>query len=250
MHHRTAVSLVLLCLVATAGCLGYLRPDSAEPTLDDVTFPPGVSESGTNVTALAAGHTATLENRSFTYRVEMEEPNESGTMEARIDAGRNRLLVHTNTSDGRRAVYLTEESEYEKRVSDGETAYEVRDRTPAWLSMVPISYTGASIVEQFAGPVNYTATGVETVDGTALLVLTANESDLESGSDSVELRSYDGRILVDEAGRIHSFAVDFEAEYADGTTSALSIEMTISDVGSTAVPEPDWLDEARRSAGN
>ena len=254
MRKNAFLLFAVSCLVALAGCSGALSDATggAGPTLDDVSYPDGVSENGTDAAALADGHRTALENESFTLSMELSQNSSMGNQSVQMDAavGADRDDVRANVSALRQQVsmYLTSEKQYTKTTVDNRSMYRVQNRTPRGMQFVPASYTGARYVEQFASNVSFQPTGVREVDGTKLIVLRANESAV-TAPDRVNVTEYNGTLLVDEQGLVHRFDVQVTTEQ-DGQRAAVGFSFEISDVGETTVEEPNWLDEAKNRSEN
>lgn len=253
MRRKALLLLAVGCLVALAGCSGALSGATGDDaTLEDVSYPDGVSENGTNVSALAAGHTAALENSSFTLSFESTQNSSMGNQSVRMDTAMtaDRDQIRANLSSGERdiSVYLTEDEQFRRVVADGDPSYRVSERTPEAMQFVPPSYSGARYVEQFGSMANFTPTEAREVDGTTFVVLEADESDVDAPED-VNVTDYDATILVDEQGAIHRISVEAETTQND-QSARIAFSMEISDVGETSVEEPNWLDEARNSTEN
>lgn len=246
MRRKLIMVLAVGCLVALAGCSGAFMDD--KPTLEDTSYPDGVSDTGTNVSALAESHSDGLENQSFTLRIELNqngsERNESATVRAAVGADRDRVNATVVQDEGGQSTYLTAEKRYVRSVTDGETSYRVSDRSPEAAQFVTATYSGATYLESFAGGVNanFTPTGVTVENGTTLIELAADGSNV-STSDA-EVTDYEATMLVDEQGVVHQFDVSVQTESENGERS-ISLSMTLSDVGETTVEEPSWLDEAQ-----
>ncbi|NEU55366.1 hypothetical protein [Halorussus sp. MSC15.2] len=254
MRRRVLQLLVLSCLVALAGCSGALPGDGAgEQTLGDVSYPAGVSDDGTNVTALANAHESALENSSLTLSIDStvnsSAGNRSVVLDAAVGSARDNVLVNGSASGRQMSVYLTPEKRY-TRIATGdnsEAAYQVTNRSQEAMRLVP-SYSGSGYLDQFAGMANFTPTGVRTVNGTTLLVLQADGSNA-TATDRANVSEFDATILVDERGVVHSVTVEATSS-RNGQEFRTTYSMTISDVGETTVAEPAWLDEARNQTGN
>ena len=255
MRRRALQLLVVSCLVALAGCSGALSGGGAagEQTLDDVTYPPGVSENGTNVSALADAHESYLQNRSLTLavesRVDSSAGNRSVALDAAVGADRNNVLVNGSASGQQISVYLTPDKRYTRiAAGSGEAAYQASNRTSGAAQLVPSSYSGAGYLDQFGGIANFTPTGVRTVDGTPLVVLRADGSNA-TATQAANVTDYNATMLVDEHGVVRSVTVEATSE-RNGQQFRTNYSLTISDVGETTVDEPAWLDEARNQTSN
>lgn len=245
---RLSIQLFAIsCLVVLAGCTGGLTGGGDGPTPEDVTYPEGISENTTNVSELAEGHSAALENRSFTLDIDYAL-NQSGTNQtiqthAVVGEDRDNIRIDSTGADQQQSLYLTPEKRYTRATVDGEHEYQATDRTPDAIKTLPSSYSGASYIDQFGSVANFTPTGVREVDGTTLVVLEADGSNATT-DESASLTDYNATILVDEQGLIHSMTIHGTSDGGDQRTE-LRFSMNISDVNETTVEEPSWLDEAR-----
>lgn len=245
---RNALQLfAVACLVALAGCTGALTGGGDDPTLEDVSYPAGVSENGTNVSALADAHSAVLENRSFTLSVNGTVNSPTANQSVRLDAsvGRNRenVLVNGTMMGQQVSMYLTAEKRYTRLDADGEVSYRANRRTSDAVRLVPSSFTGASYLDRFGGVANATPTDVRETNGATLIVLRADGSDA-TASEQANVTDYNATLLVDEQGVVHSMTVEATTT-RDGRRSTTEFALEISNVGETTVAEPPWLDEAR-----
>lgn len=256
MQQRALQLVVLGCLVALAGCTGALSGGdggAGDPTLDDVTYPPGVSQNGTNVSALGDAHAEALNGSSFTLGLELTQNgstgNQSLAMRAAVGADHDRVSANVSGVGREMATYLTEEKRYVRVTSDGETTYRAVERTPDATKLVPSSYSGATYLGQYAGSAhaNFTPTGVRVVNGTTLVVLESDGSNVSAPDANVS--HYEATMLVDERGVVHRFEVTVRSE-RDGESLDVSMVMTVSDVNETTVTEPSWLDEAKNQTSN
>lgn len=244
--------LAVCCLVALAGCTGALSGGGDGPTLDDVSYPPGVSENGTNVSALADAHSAALENRSFALSanstVNAPTANESVRLDASVGRDRENVLVNATLTNQQVSMYLTAEKRYTRISADGEVSYQANRRTSDAVKLVPSSFTGAGYLDRFGGIANFTPTGVREVDGTTLVVLRADGSNA-TASEQANVTDYNATLLVDEQGVVRSMTVEATSTL-DGRQSTTAFSLEISNVGETTVAEPAWLDEARNQTGD
>lgn len=252
MRRKALQLLVIGCLVALAGCSGALTGGDGAQTLDDVAYPAGVSDNGTNVTALASTHESQLQNESFALgmasTVNASGTNQSVELDADVGADRDRIRVNGSAVGQQVSVYVTEEKRYTRfsTGNDSEAKYQVAERTPESSQMIPSSYTGRSYLDRFAGSANFTPSGVRTVDGTTLIVLEADGGNVTQ-SQQANVTDYDATMLVDQQGVVRSVSVEVSAT-RDGRQVRTQFSMNVSDVGETTAHEPAWLDEARNSS--
>lgn len=251
MRRKLILLLVAGCLLALAGCTGGLTDD--EPTLEDASYPDGVSDNGTNVSALADAHAEGLENRSFTLALDLSEngseTNQSASVRASVGADRDQIRTDVTGTDMEQSVYLTAEKRYVRSMADGEPTYRVSDRSPQGSQFVPGSYSGASYLQSFAAApnANFTPTGVQVVNGTTLIELEADGSNVSAPG--TEVTNYEATMLVDEQGVVHRFEVTAQTE-SEGDEQSVSLSMELSNVDDTSVEEPAWLDEAKNQSSD
>jgi hypothetical protein len=251
MQRRALQLIAVSCLVALAGCSGALSGVGGDggPTLEDASYPDGVSDNGTDLAALSNAHAEALNGSSFALSLDVTQnssaANRSMAVDAAVGPDRDDVRVNVSGANQTMATYATAEKRY-LRISSGEgTNYRVTERTADGAKLLPSSYSGTEYLDRFAGQVeaNFTPTEVREVDGTTLIVLKANESEV-SDPEGTNLTDYDATLLVDERGVIHRFEVSAQTERG-GESIRNSLAMTISDVNETTVEEPSWLDEAR-----
>ncbi|WP_158058680.1 DUF7537 family lipoprotein [Halorussus halophilus] len=248
MRKNALLLLAVGCLVALAGCSGALTGG----TDNEMTYPDGVSENGTNVSKLTQSHDAVLNGSSFTLRLNTTTNTSMGNQSLALDAkvGQNRDQVLVNVSGGGRNVtsYQTAEKRYTRLSMGGQTVYRADDRTPQGQQFVTGSYSGSMYVDQFAQNANFTPNGTTQFNGETVVVLEADGSNV-SDPQSANLTDYEATMLVDEQGVVRKFDATVRTE-ANGAYNRVSLTMTISNVNETSVPEPNWLDEARNQSNS
>ncbi|WP_132058169.1 DUF7537 family lipoprotein [Halorussus amylolyticus] len=253
MQRNALLLLAVSALVVLAGCTGALPGGTDEPTTDDMEYPDGVSETGTNLTALTQAHADALDESSFTLGVDSTQNtsmgNQSVAMTAAVSDDREQMRANVSAAGQQSEMYLTENTQYTRISAGGQTQYDASERTSDGAQFVPQSYSGATYVDQFGGETaaNFTPTDVREIDGTTLIVLEADGSNV-SAPEGASFADYNATMLVDEQGVIHSFEVSLESEQ-NGASANVSFAMNVSDVNETTVEEPSWLDEAKNQTG-
>lgn len=249
MQRRALQLFAVSCLVALAGCSGALSGGDAGPTLEDASYPAGVSDNGTDLAALSDAHAEALNGSSFALSLDVSQnssaSNRSMAVDAAVGPDRDEVRVNVSGANQSMATYATSETRYLQVTAGDRTNYRATERSDSALRLLPSSYSGVEYLGRFGGQAgaNFTPTGVREVDGTTLIVLEANGSDA-SAPEGANLTDYDATVLVDEQGVVHRFEASARTEQG-GNWVRSSVTMTISGVNETTVSEPAWLDEAR-----
>lgn len=256
MQRRALQLLAVSCLVALAGCSGALTGVGGDggPTLEETSYPAGVSDNGTNLSALSNAHSEALNESSFTLSLDVSQNSSTSNRSMAVDAavGSDRDTVRVNVSGANQSMvtYTTAEKRYLRIATGDRTDYRAAKRTADGLKFFPSSYSGTAYLDRFGGQIeaNFTPTDVREVNGTTLIVLRADGSDV-SAPEGTNITDYNATLLVDEQGVIHRFEASAQTEQGDNLVRS-SVTMTVSDVNETTVAEPAWLDEARNQTAN
>jgi hypothetical protein len=213
---------------------------------DDI--PTEAFEHPINSTALRQGHSETLNaTGSFTfeeeYRVESTDadgPSVDETVTAAFDLESEQSLIEISTAGFDRTVYRAGTETYE-RIDDsaGDPYYQIPDR-----EIGPDPYLESSILgeletmdvehrETDAGHV-YTASGVDAVSDGFL------DADVDS------FRSFEFEAVVSDRGVLEEFSYRVEIEEG-GEVIAVTRSVELTELGTTEVREPTWLDDAREA---
>jgi hypothetical protein len=212
---------------------------------------------------------ALREAGSFTVRTVMKL-NGSGADEAPagfstdrttsvdLDAGRVLDVSVGVGMDVTKTVYYDGTDEHQKLVFGAETA-----SNTTYVSTTDESDYRADTISAVAGDLGYAEdsyeddvrrVGTETYDGVSVTRYEAGLRDLEPDTalflvgSNVDLNEYEVAYLVDADGIVRYASVVLDYDYdndGDGTRDSnlrLAFERSVTDVGSTTVDEPDWLD--------
>ena len=214
---------------------------AAEGGVPDEAFGPDV-----NSTALRQAHADRLnEAGSFTfteaYSVEStstDGPSRDETITATFDLESEQSLIEISTADFRRVAYGTSTESYERiELPSEEPQYQVPDR-----DIGPDPYLDSGLLgeleimetehrETETGHV-YTASGVDAVSDGFL------DADVDS------FRSFEFEAVVSDQGVLKEFSYRVVIEDG-GEVITVTRSGEITDIGSTEVREPGWLDDAR-----
>lgn len=259
MRRERVAVLVVGFAVVLAGCQALPVDDTGDggttPTVDpegtstpaEVTMPPGLDESGvTDADALLSAHAAALEDETVTvsidFRLVVDGAADRAALEGKTVPDGDRGWMSVDLREGTGEYYTEGGTTYEKATVDGSTRYTTTDD----VSAIPDEprFGADDRIRDALRAGNWTATGTVDRDGTTLIRFEAVEVEVPVVDDPDATVSAHGELLVDENGVVHHVEVSTEIE-ADGETVEYGIEVTVSEIGTTAVEEPDWIDLAQ-----
>lgn len=234
-------ALCLVIVIALAGCTGGggggATTAPSTPTPIDGDAPPGVSLDSVDTATLVAAHLDALDNRSYTLTVEQSGGENGFSVTTQAAAGRLPALIDVEGQGATQQVYVTTNGSYELRQASGDQT--VR-RTQENASTIP---TGERYVRQVLSDGNLSYTGTVERDGRTLHRVRAGLPDMNRQIEDGRATWFEAELLVDDSGLVHSLSYRLTVE-RDGTESDLRIEMDVTDIGTTSVPEPDWITDA------
>ncbi len=253
------VALVLLL----SGCSVGPVDDTSSPTvsataataIDDFDYPRGIDESGVNASLVAEGHEKALSRTNFTLRssTEVDTPDRrrAGRLVLTAETGLAPVLVEHTLEHGSGTehanettnTYATEETVYRQTGIGREPAYSVSERSRSPSDVFPESYAGTWFVRSHLSSAEFTPERVTNRSGVPVVVLTASLSDVNE-RDGRNVTSFDATATVDRRGVVRSMSVD-TTFVEEGETVTYSERFAVTDVGSTTVAEPSWVDTAR-----
>jgi hypothetical protein len=262
MQLNRGVTLVLVVMMLTAGCLGGGSPASEVAGGSENTADGGSSSvedaDGPDLTDPEA---ALRDAGSFTVTWRYAGVDATGARsevshEYHADLrGERSLTVTSSSRDGQ------PEGVAEQFVADG-TTY-VRTGTAETPSYV--SYPGTADVvgtaialsqaRAYGANEDLTTRGTERFDGVAVTRYELSEADsqlIQAGSaatsgapGTAEITDFHYVVLVDEDGLSRYESWSFTGRTAEGQDISGEWEYTLTNVGSTSVDDPDWLADAR-----
>lgn len=242
--HVVAVAAVLVvagCTLGPGGGTPTGEPSTATPSLSELSYPPGVTDGGVNVTALLSAHRDAIDGRSFTMTVDgtfrSSFVNFSRRTRLTVDEGWNRYRRRTDHPNLTRSWYVVDGTFYERVVAGERPTYETKpvDGPRATPS------SGYGLLNDSLVLGNYTVERATVRNGTPAVVLTADEPRerfAEEGYADVE-----ATLVVDEAGLVR----EYRLRYVFGTgddRQVRTLSMAITGVDATTVGRPAWLDRA------
>lgn len=232
MRHAVAV-VALAALVALAGCGGSngTTPSPTTDGPDGAPYPPGVSDSGLNNSALLSAHQSTLRNESFELVINNTVNAQPTVVSQRVDDGWSRLLVEIDRPDGLRQEFY----------ADGTLT--LREAGNVTTSEQPfpgaLRITAAFDLQAPLRAATFTPNGTVERDGETLVELTATLEDLNPDAVGGNVTAFDGRVLVGPDGAIRLLDVRF-AGSVEGESFTQDYRFTVSGLGETTVERPDW----------
>jgi len=177
-----------------------------------------------------------------TYRVDLEN-----------DRSYERLSTAGPAAETTVETYVAGGTSYNRVGASGDAYYQTSDQPPNVFETATGRASGFySDFEEDA-----TFVGTETFDGDTVSRYEYSDADAWgsynnalrsaafSSSSNVTITEFEVAILVDGdgVGRLTTFTVSGETD--DGTQVSAEWRYSVTDIGSTTVDEPDWLDEAR-----
>lgn len=240
--------LVVVCGVVASGALAGPAADLLGGT--DGSAAEGVPNeafaSPINSTALREAHRERLNaSGSFTvveeYKLErtsVDGPSRDYTRTSSFDLGSDQTRVEISTADFQIITYSTGTETYERiERPSGDTQYRIPDEE---IGAEP--YLDSNMLAELAtmevdhretdeGHV-YTASGVEALTDGFL------DADVDS------FRSFEFRAVVSDQGVLSAYSFEVELEDS-GEILTITQSVEVTEVGSTTVQDPPWLDEAR-----
>lgn len=255
-------SLLLVLLVASAGCGGLLgsgeatptatptrgtATDTPTPTTTQQSLPAGIAENGSvDAETLAKTHAESLKGASYTSRVRVNQTTRTGqnarsswfSQVAKVsgEGPFNTTFTSHQPSTSITQVTWGNRSLAISRVKiRGHVRYRRQD-----VQQVRRNLSGRGFIKQFLAVGDYS---VETVDREAgQVVLTADAAATENIS-SGRITDYSGRLVVSMNGRIQEMSAELGFSGQTNQTVSLTVTFEITNVGETTVNEPDWLSE-------
>jgi len=264
MQHMRISTILVVLTVVLAGCSGGGVTDGADsadtPGTDGPTAGTSTADSGPPTDedlSLTDPETRLREAGSFatewSYAVaDVDGTNTSLTRSYRVDLDANRSLqrLETTATDGSFAIdtFVADGTSYTRYGEGDDVQYASSDR------QVDAFERATGYAAGFSGDLESDArlVGTETYDG---VPVSRYEHDNTAawqayggslfGSESVSVSDFTVAVLVDSDGiaRLTTWTLSGEAD--DGTPVSAEWRYSVTDIDSTTVADPDWLDEAR-----
>ncbi|RRJ28060.1 DUF7537 family lipoprotein [Halocatena pleomorpha] len=272
MKARYVSTLCLVVAIMLAGCAGVspfgsnasdtsTPPNQTEATVTttdeaDISFPAGYAESGIADPETAADqHQAALseyDNHTRNLTIMDGASKSKIYITSQIDVAEKRgamkiSTVRAGNSLFNETTYHEEGTTYDSSSILGADRY---NTTKEPFSSFKANNSNVSGLENMLENVSVRNAGTVTHDGETLFRYNAtNVSKAEPFVSTVQpvdidaVESFNGTVLVDEEGIIRQFKTT--TTYVDeGKTETATISVLFTDIGSTAVNKPDWIETA------
>ncbi|MDZ7745258.1 MAG: hypothetical protein U5K28_01545 [Halobacteriales archaeon] len=228
--------MAVFLAVALAGCGGLAGDTSTGPIAD------GYNETGVqNVSVAIQTHQQAVASSRYSYEQTVETGGTTGSFE--IHSGPSGTIATQSSSNGAsRSVWRDAEAAEVRTQRGGEPVYS----TLAGNVSVAIgnSRAGSTLnaAEQFPRTilqqVAFDAAGGTEWNGVSVREYTATGFRVAGINGSV-----DGQMLVDAEGRIRHIDIDL-TQAIQGQEQSISIETSLTDIGSATASEPSWTGDA------
>jgi hypothetical protein len=287
LRSTSTAAVVLVVLVALSGCNALTGGGTVTPTFASAGDEESAAYTDTgealNGSTLRADHVGQLESaEAFTTTTDLRIRSGNRTARlnqtTRVDLGAERGRQVSQLSSPQRNgsirtdAYTLPNVTYQRFViasGERETVSYRRTSPPynGTSSVQPVNVTTAKnreLAESVVDSIEWTQTGVEGTDGTAVTRYVAtgreNFTEFRNGSDissvqGVNLSAFGQNVSeiratmrVDENGVVREFRFRV-AGTSQGRDVALTFTVRTTEVGSTTVSEPDWLGEAKNRTG-
>ncbi|KTG09138.1 hypothetical protein AUR64_15185 [Haloprofundus marisrubri] len=257
-------SLAVVSLLLLSGCGGILGNETPTPPRENRTndspkwLAPGLTSDGvTDAHALASTHRETVMSQSRTAAMETRLTDaENGSVFS------NRSYVVRTTEDDRRLAEWTEHStnprfsafdgsqvfwhdpdvsEFAARseTEEGIVRYDYREETPNGL--FPDAAYAGRLYSLFS--VMNVSIAPETVDRSVHRLEATEQTLFFEGR---EIRNVTFTARVDYTGVVRSYEFGYETD-VDGTLLRVTERIRVSDIGSTSIERPEWVETAREA---
>jgi hypothetical protein len=242
---RTTAVLVC-CLVVLSGCSGLTGGGE---------YPPGTNETHVNETALVIGHQSALDNRSYTVvsrvNVSLERTPENVTLPPRqgrteVRIGTGGTPYHSIETRGNRTseLFIANGTVYRRVETPHDVAYRVL--RPGARGPVNETLGAPNGLELLVAPPDPNYTFVRREGGflgERLYVFRAESTGFPGETGDGSETNFTATLRVTGDGAIRSY--EDSIALGEGSTNRT---FRVTDIGSTAVPEPEWLEAARANA--
>jgi len=207
--------------------------------------PPGVSANGTvDADALARAHTASLENRTYTWSMRERTSDPQEWFSRSVVVGPERFSVSQSQGEPGRNVslYVNATGGFLRVVEAGATRYDLL-RLPGR----PVDYVFATVsIRQFFDGRTVAVSTVDRRGRTYYRLHAAGGPPPRAvGPADATIRDFTATAYVTREGFVRSLAAEYDRA-VDGDRSHVSIRYDYSRLGESAPSTPEWVDNVTR----
>ena len=257
---RLARSLLLAALVVLAGCNAFT---GSEPTVEETVtpapvptdgpdYPPGIADNGVVASVVTETHERRMSGANYTFVSQQRVVGDNGTMwvtnrtrQIANDEGAYAGRIDHQVNEfplGRFAEpieYWGNESVYaSRRVLSERTEFYGWQRTDQTANL-----TSLPLIERTLAATELSV--VDRPDGVRLVGISLRNPDrLPSPAYLTEPRNVSLTVSVTDEGVIERWRLAYDATLANRTVR-VTRDARLTDIGSTTVRRPDWVDQAR-----
>lgn len=254
-------TLLLVAIVALAGCAGGPingtvtptgEPTATPPPVEEAPFPTGASADGVNETQVAEGHRAALHDAgsysmTSNFTTVVRGQTSSLNITVRVDFADNAAIgastIRRQGEEQENRIYARNGTGFLRITSQNSTEYNrLTGNTSAHALTDQLSgNTIRDVLQRF----EFAATATERRDGEVLIIYKSTavtgggtgEGSLPAGSLS---NNSSATVVIDQSGVVRGLSVG--AIFQSGPRAHLSLSH--SKVGTATVERPDWADRA------
>lgn len=146
-------------------------------------------------------------------------------------------------------VYTDGNMSYQERITGGETNYSAQEGEPTSVRGGIRPVNTDSFTQNFTfvtSGVVWEENGTETIDGDSVTRYTLAGFEESNGNSDATITDSTGTLLVDDSDAIRYIELGVTTQSDSGTSTVL-LQYRLTDIGSTTVEEPDWLEQAQSS---
>ncbi|RRJ28061.1 DUF7537 family lipoprotein [Halocatena pleomorpha] len=256
MNTRSRLVLAVVLVVGLTGCSGL------SPFGSGTAYPDGYNESGiTDPETAANQHSKALsEYDSYTYKMNVSSSKDvEMNFTIRIDEANKQSIADITANRKEQEVirmemYQENNTTYEKtQMPLLGTIYNTSEES---FSSFQENQTNTTDMNGWFANASFEGAGTVTRNGETLYRYNATDvdnpetyTDLTQSATIDSVETFNATILVDKEGILRSLTFDITAT-SFGKTQKMSSEIRITDIGSTAVNKPDWIETAKSQSGS
>lgn len=251
---RSVLVVMVALLIGLAGC-NTGGTGGAPAPMDELDG--AELNNATSAAVQDAGSYTSTTDSEFVANSSEGETRSTATSTTKVDLENERGLRTASQSisgptldqSSERAVFTDGDTSYRRQNSSQGVTYDNQEGEPSGFGDIrPVNVTGFNQNFTFlTDAFEFEPNGTATVDDTETrrydsTNLTDNDAFTGAGNASVVTAS--STVYLDSNNAVRQITLEYTLE-SDGQTSRTSVTLSITDLGSTTVEEPDWLAQAQ-----